>query len=50
MFEYSHHDSYPEIDTVDNLFTVCRTCHRIIHENNPDLIPLYVYKPIMTNT
>jgi hypothetical protein len=41
-----HHNSYPEIDTADNLITVCRRCHRIIHTNNPELVSPFPYKMV----
>lgn len=33
-----HHNSYPEIDTVDKLITLCRSCHRITLIDNPEIV------------
>ena len=33
-----HYNSYPEIDTVNNLITLYRSYHRITHVNNPEIV------------
>ena len=33
-----YHTSYPDIDTIDNLITLCRSCHRIIHDSITNLV------------
>jgi HNH endonuclease len=34
---YIHHTTYPDIDTVYNLVTLCRRCHKRLHIDNPYL-------------